>query len=207
MGPGVGGEPAEFQAGLAYEGGRRRPHASELGYLWPMETSKSLTPEQQQLSTAMVRYWGAFVKHANPTTAGPAAWPSYRSGKYMSLLPGDDSRALKSKVYADRHQCSFWNSTSYDGLTTDPDRLAADEACRSRSRGRHGKRRCGHGRFSKHPKATGGRAQEDMGAACEVAQRQDQTVGSSRPSGIFQLRPATVPSSLETASSSPRSGA
>lgn len=109
--------PAGFDSGA--------PHASELGYLWPMETSKLLTPEQQQLSTAMVRYWGAFVKHANPTTAGLAAWPSYRSGKYMSLLPGDDSRALKSKVYADRHQCSFWNSIRYDGLTTNPDRLAA----------------------------------------------------------------------------------
>ncbi|MBP8535037.1 carboxylesterase family protein, partial [Streptomyces sp. MK37H] len=100
-------------------------HASELGYLWPMETSKSLTPEQQRLSMAMVRYWGAFVKHANPTTGGLAAWPSYRSGKYMSLLPGDDSQALKSEVYADRHRCSFWNSISYDWLTTNPDRLAA----------------------------------------------------------------------------------
>lgn len=109
--------PAGFDSGA--------PHAGELGYLWPMETSKLLTPEQQQLSTAMVRHWGAFVKHANPTTAGPAAWPSYRSGRYMSLLPGDDSRALKSEVYADRHQCSFWNGISYDGLTTNPDRLAA----------------------------------------------------------------------------------
>lgn len=109
--------PAGFDSGA--------PHAGELGYLWPMETSKLQTPEQRQLSTAMVGYWGAFVKHANPTTAGLAAWPSYRSGKYMSLLPGDDSQALKSEVYADRHQCSFWNSVSYDWLTTNPDRLAA----------------------------------------------------------------------------------
>ncbi|MEU9960116.1 carboxylesterase family protein [Streptomyces sp. NPDC050982] len=103
----------------------RAPHASELGYLWPMKTSESQTPEQRQLSTAMVGYWGAFVKLANPTTAGLAAWPSYGSGKYMSLLPGDDSQALKSWVYADRHQCGFWNSIDYGRLTTDPDRLAA----------------------------------------------------------------------------------
>ncbi|MDH6214874.1 carboxylesterase/lipase family protein [Streptomyces pseudovenezuelae] len=109
--------PAGFDSGA--------PHADELGYLRPLDTSKSLTPGQQRLSTAMVRYWGSFVKHASPTTAGLAAWPSYNSGRYMSLLPGDDSRALKSAVYANRHQCSFWNGISYDGLTTNPDRLAA----------------------------------------------------------------------------------
>jgi len=41
----------------------------------------------------MVRYWGAFVKHANPTTAGLAAWPSYGSGKYMSLFATGTSSA------------------------------------------------------------------------------------------------------------------
>jgi carboxylesterase type B len=99
------------------------PHASELGYLWPM--SKSFTPGQQQLSKEMVSYWGSFVKNANPTTPGQAAWPPYRGGKYMSLLPGGASRALASGVYATRHQCSFWNSISYDWLTTNPDSLAA----------------------------------------------------------------------------------
>ncbi|WP_344592102.1 carboxylesterase/lipase family protein [Actinomadura vinacea] len=101
------------------------PHASELGYLWPMATSKLLTPEQQQLSRAMVRYWGAFVTKANPTTAGgQAAWPAYRSGKLMSLRPGDGSQAVKTEVYSAQHQCSLWNQISYDWLTTNPDRLA-----------------------------------------------------------------------------------
>ncbi|MBA6440339.1 MULTISPECIES: carboxylesterase/lipase family protein [Streptomyces] len=114
--PTTGTTPAGFDSGA--------PHASELGYLWPMATTKLLAPEQQQLSSAMVRYWGAFVKHANPTTAGQEAWPSYRSGKYMSLLPGEDSQALEVEVFAARHQCSFWNSTDYGWLTTDPDVLA-----------------------------------------------------------------------------------
>jgi len=114
--PTLGTTPDGFDSGA--------PHASELGYLWPMATSTSLTLEQQELSRAMVRYWGAFVKNANPTTRGQAAWPSYRRATYMSLLPGDGSQALTTEVYAARHQCSFWNGIGYGWLTTNPDRLA-----------------------------------------------------------------------------------
>ncbi|WP_181138425.1 carboxylesterase/lipase family protein [Streptomyces sp. Ru73] len=115
--PPVRGEaPAGFDSGA--------PHASELGYLWPLATSKLLSPGQQELSRAMVRHWGSFVRNANPATPGLAAWPPYSSGTYMSLLPGGDSRALGTEVYATRHQCSFWNSLRYDWLTTNPDRLA-----------------------------------------------------------------------------------
>ncbi|WP_051831610.1 carboxylesterase/lipase family protein [Streptomyces violens] len=114
--PVLGETPPGFDSGA--------PHSSQVGYLWPMETSKLLSPGQQQLSKEMVRYWGSFVKHGNPATPGLAAWPSYRGAKYMSLLPGGESRALKSEVYAARHQCSFWNSFTYDWLTTNPDSLA-----------------------------------------------------------------------------------
>ncbi|MFZ3566407.1 carboxylesterase/lipase family protein [Streptomyces sp. BH097] len=100
-------------------------HASELSYLFPSETSKLLTDEQRQLSGEMVRYWGSFVKHGNPATPGIADWPSYRAGKFMSLLPGGESRALKTGVYEARHQCAFWNSIDYDWLPVGPDKLAA----------------------------------------------------------------------------------
>lgn len=89
-----------------------------------MATSKLLTPEQQQLSQAMVRYWGAFVTNANPTAGGQTAWPPYRSGQLMSLRPGDDSRAVKAETYSAQHQCSLWDQISYDWLTTNPDRFA-----------------------------------------------------------------------------------
>ncbi|MEU0838696.1 carboxylesterase family protein [Streptomyces sp. NPDC005962] len=98
-------------------------HATELAYLWPSMAQKPLTPEQQQLSRTMVRYWGAFVRDANPTTREQPAWPPYRSGRFMSLLPGDRSKAVGSAVYSARHQCSYWNGIDYDWLTTDPAHL------------------------------------------------------------------------------------
>ncbi|MEU6104131.1 carboxylesterase/lipase family protein [Streptomyces flaveolus] len=100
-------------------------HASEMSYLLPSAISALLTPAQQQLSGEMVRYWGSFVKHGNPAAPGLAAWPSFRAGKFMSLLPGGESRALKTGVYEARRQCAFWNSIDYDWLPLDADKLAA----------------------------------------------------------------------------------
>ncbi|MGY0488666.1 carboxylesterase/lipase family protein [Streptomyces sp. WG-D5] len=100
-------------------------HGSEKPYLLPSATSALLTPEQQQLSGEMVRYWGSFVKHGNPASAGLADWPSYRAGKFMSLLPGGESRALKNEEYQTRRQCAFWDSVDYDWLPVNPDQLAA----------------------------------------------------------------------------------
>ncbi|MEW9552055.1 carboxylesterase/lipase family protein [Nonomuraea sp. NPDC050783] len=100
------------------------PHGSELPYLFPSQASTLLTAEQRQLSDAMVRYWGSFVSNANPTAIGQAAWPPYRSGRYMSLLPGDNSHAFKTEAFETQHQCSFWNSIDYDWLTLNPDQLA-----------------------------------------------------------------------------------
>ncbi|MEU6680131.1 carboxylesterase family protein [Streptomyces sp. NPDC046925] len=115
--PPTGRPASDFDAGAS--------HGSELPYLMPSDRSKLLTPEQQQLSGGMVRYWGSFVKHGDPATSGIAAWPSYRAGKFMSLLPGGESRALKTGVYEARRQCAFWNSVEYDWLPVDPDQLAA----------------------------------------------------------------------------------
>ncbi|MFZ3598953.1 carboxylesterase/lipase family protein [Streptomyces sp. BH104] len=115
--PPTGSAPAGFDAGA--------PHASEMPYLLPSEASKRLSPEQRQLSGEMVRYWGSFVKHGNPASAGLADWPSYRAGRFMSLLPGGASRALRTEAFEARRQCAFWDSLDYDWLPVDPDRLAA----------------------------------------------------------------------------------
>ncbi|MFD8277545.1 carboxylesterase/lipase family protein [Streptomyces flaveolus] len=115
--PPTGGSSTGLDAGAS--------HGSEKQYLMPSATSALLTPAQQQLSGEMVRYWGSFVKHGKPATPGIATWPSYRAGKFMSLLPGGESRALKTGVYEARRQCAFWNSIDYDWLPLDADKLAA----------------------------------------------------------------------------------
>ncbi|MBC9713216.1 carboxylesterase family protein [Streptomyces sp. TRM66268-LWL] len=115
--PVLGNLPPGFDPGAA--------HATEMPYLMPSAASKLLSPGQRQLSREMVRSWGAFVKHGNPAAPGLAAWPSYRAGKYMSLLPGGESRALSTEVYEARRQCAFWNSIDYDWLPVNPDQLAA----------------------------------------------------------------------------------
>ncbi|OPF81743.1 hypothetical protein VT50_0208735 [Streptomyces antioxidans] len=124
--PPPGPAPPGFAAGVT--------HAAELPCLWPGTARKPLTPQRRRLSLEMVRYWGAFTKDAHPAGAHPkdadpatreqAAWPPYRSGKLMSLLPGGHSGTVTSEVYAARHQCSYWNRISYDWLTTEPADLA-----------------------------------------------------------------------------------
>ncbi|MFI0816030.1 carboxylesterase/lipase family protein [Streptomyces sp. NPDC021098] len=107
--PGAGSPPPGFTVGAS--------HAAELPYLWPSMAPKPLTPEQRQLSRTMVRYWGAFVR-------GHAAWPSYRGGKLMSLLPGGRNKVVGSAAYAAQHQCSLWNGIDYRWETIDPAYLA-----------------------------------------------------------------------------------
>lgn len=114
--PSPGPTPPGFAAGAS--------HATELAYLWPSMAQKPLTPEQRKLSRTMVRHWGAFVRDADPTTRGQAAWPPYGGGRLMSLLPGDGSKTVSAKAYAAQHQCSFWNGIDYDWMTTDPAQLA-----------------------------------------------------------------------------------
>ncbi|MBO1330494.1 carboxylesterase/lipase family protein [Streptomyces sp. VRA16 Mangrove soil] len=116
--PTGGSSSSGFDAGAS--------HGSEFPYLMPSSaTSALLTPAQQQLSSEMVRYWGSFVKHGNPAAPGLAAWPLFRAGRFMSLLPGGESQALKTGVYEARRQCAFWNSIDYDWLPLDADKLAA----------------------------------------------------------------------------------
>jgi carboxylesterase type B len=99
-------------------------HATELPYLWPSMAAKPLTPAQHELSRAMVRHWGAFVTNADPTVDGQVVWPSYRSDRLMSLLPGDRSHAVTTEAYSRQHQCTLWNRIGYDWLTREPHRLA-----------------------------------------------------------------------------------
>ncbi len=89
-------------------------HAMELAYLWPSFNNgyslyDLLTPAQLELSTQMVRYWGAFVTTGRPEVSGQPFWPRYSSGRLMSLRPGDATQPITAAAYGAQHQCSFWN--------------------------------------------------------------------------------------------------
>jgi len=92
-------------------------HAVELPYVWAYfggdePLSSQFTAAQQQLAKEMTTYWGSFIRTGSPNAhaAGQATWPSYRSGRLMSLLPGGSSTAVAGAAYERDHQCRFWNS-------------------------------------------------------------------------------------------------
>ncbi|WP_285740217.1 carboxylesterase/lipase family protein [Kitasatospora phosalacinea] len=105
---GLSGVLPGFRAGAA--------HGSELPYIWAglgsggEPLSKQFTAVQQRLATEMTGYWGAFVRTGSPDAhaAAQSGWPSYRSGRLMSLRPGG-STAIAGAAYRSDHRCGFWN--------------------------------------------------------------------------------------------------
>ena len=90
-------------------------HAMELAYLWPSFNNgfslyDLLTPAQLQLSHQMIVWWGAFTRLGAPEAPGQPLWPTYTSGRLMSLRPGDQSRTITAAMFGAEHQCAFWNA-------------------------------------------------------------------------------------------------
>ncbi|MGY1704252.1 carboxylesterase/lipase family protein [Geodermatophilus sp. SYSU D00697] len=92
-------------------------HGSELQYLFEMpysfEAGVSLTPGQQELSAAMIRYWTTFAETGDPN--GPDVpdvprWHRYRdSGDVQGLDRADAGGVGPVDVAAESH-CDFWAS-------------------------------------------------------------------------------------------------
>ena len=90
-------------------------HAMELPYLWPsfdngFSLYGLLTPAQLELSQQMVRYWGAFTATRTPEVRGQPLWPTYTSGRLMSLRPGGQTQTITGGTFAAEHRCSFWDA-------------------------------------------------------------------------------------------------
>ena len=85
-------------------------HASELQSIFDLSETPvpnpGLTPAQQDLSDAMVRYWTQFARSSDPNSALDPAWPQYgTSDQFQSLQPSTPK--TKTDFAAD-HKCAFW---------------------------------------------------------------------------------------------------
>jgi len=96
-------------------------HATELNYLFPQHGINTESefhnfgPAEFRLADQIVKYWGAFVKKGDPSTAGEPWWPHYKLadlGLTLSLRAGADGRThlITDAQYSRQHHCGFWNS-------------------------------------------------------------------------------------------------
>lgn len=89
-------------------------HSAELPYIFPgvnvFGLPVTLSPQQMQLSQAMVNYWTHFAKTGDPNSAGEPFWSRYSDStdEFQSLVP--PSPVVESNFDAG-HLCSaFWNT-------------------------------------------------------------------------------------------------
>src|SRR5205814_76497 len=87
-------------------------HAAELQYLFDLPQSPvagpGLTPDQQRLSRAMVRYWTQFARTGSPDAPRTPFWP--RAGADMRLQTLARATPAPAPGFADEHQCAFWSA-------------------------------------------------------------------------------------------------
>jgi para-nitrobenzyl esterase len=86
-------------------------HAAEIQYLLDVtETpvpAPALTPDQQQLSDTMVRYWTQFASTGDPNSSGTTNWPRYGgSEQFQTLAPPTPTSGTG---FAIEHKCAFWD--------------------------------------------------------------------------------------------------
>ncbi|HEV2781791.1 MAG TPA: carboxylesterase family protein, partial [Actinophytocola sp.] len=84
-------------------------HAVELNFLFPNLFGRPLTPEQQALSAAMVRYWTNFARDGDPNGRGVPAWHRFRSPDDVLAL-GLGPNGIRPIDIAAASNCAFWEA-------------------------------------------------------------------------------------------------
>ncbi|MFI5685424.1 carboxylesterase/lipase family protein [Streptomyces sp. NPDC051636] len=82
-------------------------HASELAYLFPMDSLRPLTGAQRRLSAMMTGYWARFAATGNPNGPGAPVWPRYTIDHDGVQVLAPDRTAPTTDFAAD-HRCAFW---------------------------------------------------------------------------------------------------
>lgn len=86
-------------------------HASELAYLFPMDSVSPLTAAQRRLSATMTAYWARFAATGNPNGPGTPTWPRHTpdTDRIQVLAP---DRAAPTTQFAADHHCTFWQPSA-----------------------------------------------------------------------------------------------
>jgi para-nitrobenzyl esterase len=85
-------------------------HASELPYLFQGLFGAPLTPEQQELSATMVRYWTTFAATGDPSGREAPGWHRYRDGSDVQGLDLASAGGVGPVDVAVESNCAFWAS-------------------------------------------------------------------------------------------------
>lgn len=106
--------PAYFGGVLTFPLGAY--HTAELQYLFKsasffgLPVGQALSPEQVQLSDAMISYWTEFAKKGDPNSFGEPVWSPYSEStdEFQSLIP---PTPVVESNFDTGHQCStFWDT-------------------------------------------------------------------------------------------------
>lgn len=84
-------------------------HATELPYLFPGLFGDGLTPEQEELSDAMVAYWTSFAATGRPHGRGLPRWPAYEGPGDVLALDLESSGGIGTEDVAAASRCDFWS--------------------------------------------------------------------------------------------------
>ncbi|XP_077988194.1 cholinesterase-like [Glandiceps talaboti] len=86
-------------------------HGDEIAYVFgiPLDTSTGYSPEEQELSRKMMKYWTSFAKTGHPENEGH--WPVFdKTGKHYMNLHTDYLESPKVDRGARANECGFWDN-------------------------------------------------------------------------------------------------
>jgi para-nitrobenzyl esterase len=85
-------------------------HAAEIQYLMDVSGEPAaFSPEQRELSDAMLRYWAKFARTGDPNTSGAPEWPRYDTATELVQSLRPPSPAAHDR-FDDLHRCSeLWD--------------------------------------------------------------------------------------------------